>query len=455
MIILLTLLAAFFLRVYRVSDFLGFWYDQGRDALVIWNLLHNGKFFLIGPTTGIEGIFLGPFYYYFIAPAYAIGRGHPAAAAIFLALVNVLAIYLVYLFGKKYFNRATGLLAAILISFSTRFMQDQRWLSNPTPLPLFAIAALFALMQQRWWLLGLSAGLSLQLEAASAIFFIPAVLIILWGKFNRKMIVGLLVLGLTLTPQLIFNFRHQNILFNSFRTFLVSERSFQPQPISFLSTRLKFYYDTFTPRYFRTQGAALFFWVATLSMLVLVWKKIPQKPLKVLLVWWLTPMAILLFYHGNKGYVWDYYFTGVFSALTLLVSAIWIKAGPKATAVFLTIFLYQNISASSAFLRQPQPAYISLASQIQAVDWVYSQAAGRPFNTDAYVPPVIPYAYDYLFLWKGRVETRLVPDLYTIQEPDPGHPKLLNAWLTRQDSYSTVAQTVTFGPLTVQHRTRR
>jgi len=455
MIIFLTLLAAFFLRVYRVSDFLGFWFDQGRDALVIWDLLHQSKFFLIGPVTGIEGIFLGPFYYYFLAPAYVLGRGHPAAAAVFLALVNVLAIYLVYLFGRKYFSKATGIFAAILISFSTRFMQDHRWLSNPTPLPLFAIIALHSLMQGWWWLLGLSVGLSLQLEAASAIFFIPALLIILWGRFNKKMLVGLLFFGFTLLPQIIFNFRHQNILFNAFKTFLVSERSFQPQPVSFLSTRLKFYYDTFAPKYFRTPQTALIFSVLTFGLLILVWRKLPRKPLGTLLVWWLTPVVLLLFYHGNKGYVWDYYFTGVFPAFTLLISAIWIKFNKLAAAIFLTIFLYQNVSASLGFLNQAQPAYIALTPQMQAVDWIYAQAAGRPFNTDAYVPPVIPYAYDYLFLWRGNVETKLVPDLYTIQEPDPGHPKLLNAWLARQDSYSKIDKTIIFGPLTVQHRIRR
>jgi len=132
-----------------------------------------------------------------------------------------------------------------------------------------------------------------------------------------------------------------------------------------------------------------------------------------------------------------------------------VKFNKLAAAIFLTVFLYQNISATLGFLSQPQPAYIALTPQIQAVDWIYAQAGGKPFNTDAYVPPVIPYSYDYLFLWKGKTETKLVPDLYTIAEPDPGHPKLLNAWIARQDSYSTIKQTVTFGPLTVQHRIRR
>ena len=47
------LLFAIFLRVYRIGDLLGFHYDQGRDALVIWDLIKNGKLFLIGPTTGL------------------------------------------------------------------------------------------------------------------------------------------------------------------------------------------------------------------------------------------------------------------------------------------------------------------------------------------------------------------------------------------------------------------
>ena len=58
------LILGLFVRVYRAGDLMGFYYDQGRDALVIWKLMHEGKPFLIGPVTGLQGIFLGPFYYY-------------------------------------------------------------------------------------------------------------------------------------------------------------------------------------------------------------------------------------------------------------------------------------------------------------------------------------------------------------------------------------------------------
>ena len=49
----LCLLGGLFIRTYRTDQILGFYYDQGRDAMEIWELWHEGDVFLIGPTTGI------------------------------------------------------------------------------------------------------------------------------------------------------------------------------------------------------------------------------------------------------------------------------------------------------------------------------------------------------------------------------------------------------------------
>ena len=52
--LLIIIALALFLRTYRPADFLGFWFDQGRDALAIWNFLYvDHKPFLIRPTTRI------------------------------------------------------------------------------------------------------------------------------------------------------------------------------------------------------------------------------------------------------------------------------------------------------------------------------------------------------------------------------------------------------------------
>ncbi|TSC86000.1 MAG: Uncharacterized protein G01um101416_764 [Microgenomates group bacterium Gr01-1014_16] len=466
---------ALFLRVYRTQDFLGFWYDQGRDALVIWDLLQKHKFFLIGPTTGIEGIFLGPFYYYFIAPAYLLGNGHPVYPAIWLATINVGAIFTLFLIGRRYFSPATGLIAATLVAISFELVKYQRWLSNPTPLPFFALLTFWSLLEiihnspklRYWLLLGLGIGLSLQLEAASAIFFIPATLLtlIIYRKSSpinfKNILTALIFFGITLTPQIVFNFRHENILLNSFSRFLVTENSFQPSLYNFYLQRLNFYYQEFTQKFYADPQSSLLFTVSLIIFILFVRKKLPSKPILASFIWWVTPLIILLFYHGNKGYVWGYYFTGIYPIFALLVSAIWVTSfkhlrwSRGIILILFSIFLYQNLTQLKTYLTHPGPYGVSLTSQIQAVDWIYQNASGRPFNTDVYVPPVISYAYDYLFLWRGGGATvPLVPLLYTIQEPDPGHQTLYDTWFTRQSYYSSVEETKLFGPLIVQRRAR-
>ncbi len=50
-------------RFFNLSESLYFTYDQGRDAYAIQRIVH-GDLTLIGPTTGLEGFFTGPAWYY-------------------------------------------------------------------------------------------------------------------------------------------------------------------------------------------------------------------------------------------------------------------------------------------------------------------------------------------------------------------------------------------------------
>lgn len=478
----LILASAFFLRTYRISDYLGFWYDQGRDAIVISDLLHKFKFFLIGPTTGIEGIFLGPFYYYLMAPFYWLGRGNPVVPAIFLAVLSVATIYLIYRIGAKYMGHWAGIIAACLYTFSFQLIGYNRWLSNPTPLPFFATALV-------WWILdivhgskkawiwvtsGLFLGLCLQLEAASATFFLPALVVItiIYRKeipFSVRKVLGFLVaFGVTLVPQLWFNLRNQNILFNSFNRFLVEDKSFQTEVTNFYSQRLTFYFEAFTNKFVLNHQAAIALVILTGIFFVFSWKVLPRKSLVVLLVWWLTPMSILLFYHGNHGYVWDYYFTGIYPVVCLVLGIVfygfmvrhylWFKWLPL---VVLTISIGQNLQISyDHYVRNDIAPFIALTQVRQAVDWVYQDAQDQPFNFDVYVPPVLYESYKYVFSWLGETNyrrqpnTELVKRLYTLREPDGEHPQFLAKWMVRQAGIGTIDKTTSFGSIIIERRIR-
>ena len=460
--IIVILALALFLRVYRAGELTGFYFDQGRDAKIIWNLWHNHKFFLIGPVTGIEGIFLGPFYYYLIAPAYLLGQGNPVFASFELALLNVVGIYVIYLIGKEYFNYKTGLLAALLISLSFNLTLDHRWLSNPTPLPLFSALTFFALLKNKWWLLGLGLGLCLQLEAASAIFFIPAIVFTLVWQKKRPSFVGFGLFLVTLVPQIYFNFRHGNILFKAFEKFLIAEKSFRPEFGNFYIERLKFYYDSFSVKISPDANLSIVLAIFILVLAAIYIRKLPHRPIAIMLVWILTPLILLMFYHGNNGYVWAYYFTGIYSVFILLVAALLAKTSRIFLSLFLIFFIISNIYQLKAYLttsleRLPD---ITLGSSLAAVDWVYKNSVSSPFNIDVYVPPVIAHSYDYLFLWRGSTKyhvqpvTDLQPLLYTLYEVDLPHPERLDAWLIRQASYAFVEDQVHFGGVTVERRNR-
>jgi len=484
-ILLISILAfSLFLRTYRASILTGFYFDQGRDAKIIWDLWHQNRFFLIGPTTGIEGIFLGPAYYYLIAPFYLLGGGNPVAASWGLAVICVLGIFVVYRIGKDFFNPSSGLLAALLISFSLSLVQSHRWLSNPTPLFLFSALAVWLILkivhgsksEWSWLILGFVLGISLQFEAASAVFFLPAVILIflVFRKSIYWKIKSLIHLAfsflITLIPQLLFDFRHDHILVMAFRRFLLTEKSFAPTDSNFLLNRLKFYFDSFSSVLTLDRLPAIIILLLLVLFTIAVWRIIPKKSLAVLLIWLLTPMAFLLLYQGNYGYVWSYYFTGVYQVFVLLIAVILshvffyshlpFKKGLVGVVVAYLLVWNGFHIFNYLIANADGPTAIMLGSSLAAVDWVYKDTGDQPFNVDAYVPPVITHAYDYLFLWRGSTKYHLQPDrniqsrLYTLYEVDVPHPERLESWLTRQATYATPEATIKFGGVAVDRRYR-
>ena len=82
--LLLILLVAAFMRLYRIQDYMTFLGDEGRDVLVVYNILH-GHLTLLGPTSSVGGFFLGPIYYYFMAPFLWLFNYNPVGPAVMVA----------------------------------------------------------------------------------------------------------------------------------------------------------------------------------------------------------------------------------------------------------------------------------------------------------------------------------------------------------------------------------
>src|SRR3989344_2154614 len=497
---------ALFIRVYRAEDLLGFYYDQGRDALVIWRFWYNRDFFLIGPVTGLMGIYLGPFYYLLIAPLYLIGGGSPVYSAVFLSFLSVIALFILYLLGQEMHSKAGGLIAATIGGFSFYIFTHSRWLSNPNPILLTSVILLYAMWKivanrdaskrivpgpenlqlGRWLIVALTVGLSLQLEAASAVFYIPSVLVfviwIYWSDFKYKrylqnllrsktFILALSTFFITFIPQIVFNFLHENILFENLYKLFIDERAFRGFGKFVFEERLKFFFALPNKFFIGQSLKTLVFTSFVLSTFIVRRKYLKVGMLKFFSIFLIIPMLCYLLFQGNFGNIYDYYLSGYFLPFILLFSiGLAELAHTKVGRFVVLIFLYQFIKLNAPYIGrylsadEPHERPIVLEDQLKGVGWVFGDVKDRGnFNVDVYVPPVIPYSYDYLFLWQGRKKCgrdlcgqvdEKVPLLYALYEEDPPHPERLQAWLERQKGIAMVEKEEKFGQITVQRRKR-
>lgn len=487
----LIILLGIFVRVYRVDQVLGFYFDQGRDALVIWDLWHKGKIFLIGPTTGIAGIFRGPFYYYLIAPIYLLGGGNPIYPAIFLSLLSIIAIILLYFLTTEIQGKSSGIFAVIIASFSFYIVVASRWLSNPTPMLLLSMLLVFCMFRISegkkiyWAAISFILGLSLfHFGSSGEFFYFPAVAIFaLWQTClpagRRKnlpskkiIIISLILFAITAAPLIVFDIKHHGILSENIKKFLIDERSFKASFWDVFKVRLNFYYDVFTNKIFegRYQREKVILGIVGVSFLIF-FKKFWKKPkFKIIVLLLLSPIVGLLFFQGNEGNIYDYYLTGYYLIFILLFAVVLGKIWTyKLGKIFIIYFFYVFLTTNLEVIRYrlsdglTGPETIAFGNEKLALDWIYKDLpAGRqvPFSVDVYVPPVIPYAYDYLFKWYGgsvkgyEPSTDNINPLYTLYEQDPPHPERLKAWLDRQKSIGIVIKEASFGGITVQKRIR-
>lgn len=488
LLLALILLGALFVRVYRIGQLLGFYFDQGRDALVIWDFWHNGKFFLIGPTTGIEGVFRGPWYYWLIAPFYLLGKGSPVWPSVALSATSVVALFLSYKIAEKLSGRLAGIVAVTIGSFSLYLVYASRWLSNPTPMLLISmifVLSLFWILNGKKWAWALAsfmAGLAMQFGSAAEVFYFLALgasaFYLLFT--DRKKLPGikiiLLSIGLVLLsfiPQILFDIRHQGILRGTISKFLFQEGSFKLSFWEVIKIRFPFYYDVFFSKLFPGMTWAKSAFAILFGFFVIIKRKsiLKDKRFVMIFILLLSPIVGMLFFQGNYGNVYDYYFTGYYLVFVVLfagVFGLFAKSswGKILIFVFMVLFLQDNLPKVKNYIISgvDGPTTIAFGNQREALDWIYADVQDKDFNVDVYVPPVIPHAYDYLFLWQGTLRcgeslcgqklSEKVPLLYTLYEVDPPHPERLEAWLLRQKGIGKVEKEVKFGGITVQRRKR-
>ncbi len=218
-LIVFILLVAAYLRLYNISGYMTFLGDEGRDVLVVKQMIVDHKWTLLGPTASVGGFFLGPIYYYFMLPFLWAWRLDPTGPAVMVALFGVATVYLVYRAGRDMFHPWVGTVASALYALSPVVIAYSRSSWNPNVVPFFSLLTIYLLwkysddrkIRNIFWA-GVSMGIGLQLHYLFLFLFpVAAIWIVLHDKVGtrfRSWTLGVVGFVIGYAPFLLFELRH-------------------------------------------------------------------------------------------------------------------------------------------------------------------------------------------------------------------------------------------------------
>src|SRR3990172_8662054 len=480
----------FLIRIrYLPGGNLMFSYDQARDAFTVQELLH-GDIKIQGPPTSTRDFYHGVLYYYVIAPGYWLGRGSRGVAAGWLSFINSLAIFLAYFIGLRLFqSKSLATLASLLTAVSYEQTQHAIYLTNTALAILFVPLLYYGLWQwQRRSTIGpILAGLGLGLSFQSNFIFIyhSAVILILillkkLSITSKKLLLLLSFFTLSISTMLIseikFGFPSRsgpaNLLFN--RT---TYSQLKVNPLTLINTSLYQFKRLISLNTFPTQP--------TLAVLGFVIAFVFVKPHP---SWWATFSLGLISFAPPLifgGISTPYIHTGL--GMLVILFTVYFLSRLKSSWVKATIIVFIVLSNLSYIKQKNSQGLTEFAIQktmtlhheLDAIDYMYSQAQGRPFTFNSVTSPLyINTTWSYLFNWYGKTKygylpywhgenqigqlgnnlsfSPSIPLVFVIIEPSQGIPvDLVDKILDKEKYFSTFNHQQQFGEITIQNRTRR
>jgi len=144
-LLFVALLVAAFLRLYRIGEYMTFLGDEGRDAIIVRRLLVDFDPILIGPGTSIGNMYLGPLYYYLIAPSLLLANFSPVGPSVFIALLGVATCFFVWYVAREWFGKIAAIVALIFYAISPVVIIYSRSSWNPNIMPFFSLLCIYAI----------------------------------------------------------------------------------------------------------------------------------------------------------------------------------------------------------------------------------------------------------------------------------------------------------------------
>lgn len=439
-------LLGIFLRLYRLEEMASFDFDQEYASNFTYSVVKQFPVQLIGQGLSVQGLFMGPWYFYFLVPFYMIFRLHPLGGAVGSVILGLITIVAYYYFGNKIFGKPAGLIAAFFKAVFFRSLADDWSITPAFSCGLMVIITWYFLY--KYWqgetkhlpLLGFIFGLFTSFHPILFPFYLVFLIIFLIKRVFpsfKTFLLTAVAFVLPLTPLIVFEYFHQftevKLLIRIFST---------PNPFfgsaNILSKLINFALLILGGPQHRL-GFKFFsnylLSVIILSMLLLftikkthIWKN--NFHLWAIIITFLT---YIFYYSFFPTPVINYYPSAPITLLVFYLAAILgYFATKKLSRVFVVIFLVFLVFVNVKNLIRERWLNTGLTSLKHKDEIVKAILENQPDGEDFFVSyiskPGWNFGFDYLFKLYERIpEDRAVNSfVYTIVIPKELSPESIN-----------------------------
>src|SRR3989304_751891 len=369
--LLLILLAALILRIYKIEQAFPFDFDQQIPAEAAYNFFINHKITLIGQELSFKGFFLGSLHNWIQFIPYGICNLKPDCVPYFYILIGIITIIILYLVVKKIFDTKTAIISSSIYAISFSAISFERGVNSNYFLFLSSIGLLFCLYkyfsgENKFLIFGaFIAGLAV--VNFNPVFIFSAMTFFLFALMRSKRGVHVFIIAgfaflINYFPLVIFNFRHDNILWNNLLNF-ISQNTTKADYFSRFIFLVKNVSIPFYSYYLFQSGGLVFSFI---SLIIIAF----------------------VFY---KGWVPDYYFQQALLPIIIFVSLV-LRKNFVIFLLFTFVFLFMNIHRAINY-----NTVINYKIKKDAVNFIINDSKGETFNVYYQLPLAHSTGYSSLF----------------------------------------------------------
>lgn len=421
LLVLLILVASSF-RLWQIRPYQIFLGDEGRDMIVMRNMILEMRPVFLGPTASVGGFYLGPIYYWMAAPALAAFMFDPVGPSILVAIFGIATVFLLYKFLRELVGFWPAILAGFLYATAPLIVRYSRSAWNPNPLPFFALLMIWSVYRgvkvQKWHyfaIAGACFGVAIQLHYLS-VMLIPVCAVIIMINTNFKKwpfitVVTFIGSFITFLPFLLFEIKNHFPNFITIHEFVTRPSTHGYHATNFLwvvSNSGNILLENISSLK-QTIFTKIAFWTIAIGNIFLLLKYFKNKEKRLTfsvgLIYFLGGLFFLNYYSGQ---IFDYYygfmFPAPFVALGILISAFWKNIITRIVTVLVFGATIAYFVLHGFYTHPPN----RLINQTESVaDFVIEKSQKLPYNFALITDHNSDHAYRYFLEIKNRRPTQL------------------------------------------------